>query len=124
MATLALSTLVGFGGCSADDASPTTDATVAATSGTADLSAYCDQVAALNGERPEAYVGSAEHRADVEKLIVVAPEAALGPLKVFSAFLATGVIVPGDPESNVVENWPSAVQAALGEIAAYNDAAC
>lgn len=121
---LALGTLVSLCGCSSDDTSSPAETVVAATSGTADLSAYCEQVAALDGERPEDYVGSAEHRADVENLIAVAPEAALDPLKVFSAFLSSGAIVPDDPESNVVENWPAAVRAALGEIAAFNDATC
>ena len=91
---------------------------------TVDVSAYCERIASLEGERPEAYVGSTEHRADTERLIEVAPEAVMAPLQTFAAFLASGAIVPGDPESDVVENWPLEVQAAIGEIAAFNSASC
>ncbi len=111
-----------------DAATPTTASTTADTSPvssvTVDFSAYCERVAALEGERPEAYVGSAEHRADADSLIGVAPEAVMEPLQTLAAFLSSGAIVPDDPESNVVENWPPEVQTAIGEIAAFNDATC
>ena len=128
LATLVLSAVSVLAGCSSEDGSFATETTKAETSPesnvTVDFSTYCELVAALEGERPEAYVGSAEHQADTEGLIEVAPEAVMEPLQTFAAFLSSGAIVPDDPESNVVENWPPEVQTAIGEIAAFNDSTC
>lgn len=106
----------------------TTESTIAGaspvSSTTMSPGAYCDEVVALAGERPETYVGSEEHRGDTQRLLDVAPEAVFEPLRTFSSFVASGAIDPGDPNSNLVENWPLAVQEAIGEILAYNDTAC
>ena len=88
------------------------------------LTAYCERVLSLLGEHPEAYVGSSEHRADVEALIEVAPAAVIKPLGLFSEFLGSGAITAADPESNVIDNWPSAVQQAIVEITAFNGTSC
>ena len=111
-----VATLMGVAGCSGDDTS--------LTGSTPDPTAYCDQVALLDGERQEAYVGSAEHRSDVRSLIDVAPDAVIEALRTFFDFLASDAISPDNPESNVVANWPPEVQQAIGEIDAYNEASC
>jgi len=41
-----------------------------------------------------------------------------------SQFLGSGAITAEDPDSNLVENWPPAVQAAIKEITTYNEASC
>ncbi len=38
--------------------------------------------------------------------------------------ILSGAITAEDPDSNVVDNWPPAVQQALSEIAAYNSTSC
>jgi hypothetical protein len=133
-------------GCGGDDASTSSthavaDAAVATTEGvgstvapapestapagtTASASVYCERAALLDGERPEAYVGSAQHRADVDGLLAVAPEPVASALRTFAAFLASGAIDPSHPDSNLAENWPVDVQAAIGEIVEFNDATC
>ena len=119
--------------CGGDDASSTDEAagavtstippeTVADTSPAAstpaDASAYCERIASLEGDRPEAYVGSAEQEADIESLIEVAPDVVMAPLQTFAGFLASGAIVADDPDSKLVENWPPEVQTAIAEITA------
>lgn len=90
----------------------------------ASVRVYCERAALLDGERPEAYVGSVQHRADVDGLLAVAPEPVASALRTFAAFLASGAIDSADPDSNLTENWPADVQAAIGAIVAFNDATC
>ncbi|MCU1387974.1 MAG: hypothetical protein JWL72_1312 [Ilumatobacteraceae bacterium] len=143
--------LLGAAGCSSDDSSnPSTasqpivattavaaDATVVSTTSAAttvvttspsspasDQTAYCEQVARFSGAHPESYVGSAEQLADVAALIDVAPEDVIAPLRTFAQFLRSGAITAEDPNSNVVENWPPAVQDAIKEITTYDEDSC
>jgi len=130
----AVGLLVNIAACTGDSSSSQSNATgtfISTTSIAAqapgvgsDSTAYCDQVALLDGDRPEAYVGSAEHRADVASLIDVAPESLRGPLNTFSEFLGSGAITADEPDSNVIDNWPPAVQQAIREITAYNSTTC
>ncbi|MCU1399245.1 MAG: hypothetical protein JWN62_2354 [Acidimicrobiales bacterium] len=109
-------------------ASATSAVTTVAETSTSDPSsvhtAYCEHVANLSGEHTEAYVGSAEQRADVLALIDVAPEDLIAPLTTFSQFLGSGAITAEDPNSNLVENWPPAVQDAITVIMTYDAASC
>ncbi len=89
-----------------------------------DTTLYCKQVALLDRERPEEYVGSAEHQADVANLTQVAPDSAREPLTTFAEFLGSGAITAANPDSNLTDTWPSAVQEAVREITAYNSASC
>lgn len=88
------------------------------------LSAFCARAASLAGERPEAYVGSAEHVRDVEGLAAVAPAEIRAELEVFRGFLAGGGVDPANPDSNLTENWPAQVQAAMSKVKEYIAAHC
>lgn len=117
-----------LGACSNDgSSSPADTASASVTAGvdaTVDTNAYCDRIATLEGEHPEAYVGSAEHIADIQSLLGVAPADVMDPLTRFSAFLASGAVDPANPDSNLIDNWPPDVQIALEEIGAFNDFNC
>jgi hypothetical protein len=88
------------------------------------LSAFCTRAAALAGERPEAYVGSAEHVRDVEGLAAVAPVEIRAEIGVLRDFLANGGVDPANPDSNLTENWPARIQAAVSKITDYIAAHC
>lgn len=88
------------------------------------LGAYCEAAAALAGERPEAYVGSQQHRADVYRSVALAPPELTSPLITFVGFLSSGAVDPADPDSNLTENWPDEVQTAIDTITAFNTASC
>ena len=85
---------------------------------------FCDAAASLEGERPEAYVGSTEHVNDITMLAALAPEAIQGPASTYRDFLKGGGVDPADPESNVVLNWPADVQAAVADLAEFVAANC
>jgi hypothetical protein len=127
-------------GCASDDGTqplPSTDARsetsmvvpLAMTSpppveGGAEPGAYCDRVAVLEGERPESYVGSSEHQADIDGLAVVAPESVRRALVTYSEFLSSGAVDPAKPDSNLTENWPTEVQTAIEQIVEFNADTC
>lgn len=121
-ALLALSVVA----CSRDEtrgAAPTT-AAVASQDDDGDVAAFCAEMSRLGGERPEAYVGSSEHVEDVEALGAVAPSRIRSDVEVYRAFLASGAAASDDPDSNLTENWPSAVQDAVARIMVYEDETC
>ena len=63
--------------------------------------------------------------ADVVAVVFdVAPQVLVEPLRSFSQFLGSGAIMVEDAESSVTDNWPPAVQRAIGEIRAFNKASC
>ncbi len=114
-------------GCSTGEITPTLEAACAALA--ADLSvappaAYCAQAQAMEGERPEAYAGSAEQLADVTVLRALAPAQVAAQLDVFIDYLESGAIDASDPDSNLIESFPADVQAALNEIYSFNEANC
>ena len=82
------------------------------------LSEFCAR-AARAGERPEAYVGSAEHVRDVEGLAAAAPAEIRAELDVVRELLASGGVDPANPDSNLSETWPAEVQAAVGKVTEY-----
>jgi hypothetical protein len=88
------------------------------------LSAFCARAASLAGERPEAYVGSAEHVRDVEGLAAVAPVEIRPELEILRDFLADGGVDPANPDSNLTENWPARIQAAVSKVTEYIAAHC
>ncbi len=94
-------------------------------SGTASVEAFCAEYATLQGERPESYVGSAEHRADIEGLLAVSPSEVAGNVATFGDYVASGAInSEADPNSNLAENWPTDVQAAIANIQSYATENC
>ena len=92
--------------------------------GPENLSAFCARAARLAGERPEAYVGSAQHLRDVEGLVAVAPDEIRPQLETLRRFLAGGGVDPADPDSNLTENWPADVRAAVNAVADYIAGQC
>jgi len=93
--------------------------------GSASVEASCAEYAGLQGEVSESYVGSAEHLADVERLLAVAPDSVSAELVIFRDYLSTGAIdSAADPESNLTENWPAEVQAAIGNVQTFGEENC
>ena len=114
---LALVLATSAAACSgSDDGSETApDATALARSSASGVEAFCGEFNSLQGEQPESYVGSAEHLADIEGLLAGSPEPVAGNPVVFRDDVASGANdTEADPESNVTENWPDDVQAAIG----------
>jgi len=94
-------------------------------SGSASVEAFCAEYADLQGEVSESYVGSAEHLADVERLLTVAPDSMSAELVIFRDYLSSGAIdSAADPESNSTENWPAEVQAAIGNVQTFGEDNC
>lgn len=93
--------------------------------GTASVEAFCVEYASLQGEQPESYVGSSEHLADIDGLLVVAPDPVTADLITFRAYVSSGVIdSEGDPESNLTENWPDEVQTAVTNTQTFAEENC
>ena len=90
----------------------------------ADDDAFCAELGRLSGEQPETYVGSAEHIADAQALMNVAPPDVNDDVQVYLDFLKSGFITSADPESNVVANWPVDVQVALNAIHTFETTRC
>jgi hypothetical protein len=89
-----------------------------------DTVAFCAVAAELEGERPEAYVGSAEHVADAEALAAVAPAAVVDHAIAYRDFLAGGGVDPGDPDSRQTTSWPAGIQTAVQELTDFVAATC
>lgn len=87
-------------------------------------SEFCVAAISLEGERPETYVGSGQHIADVTRLAALAPEAISGQATAYRDFLDEGGVDRDDPESNVVANWPADIQAAVAEVREFIDGNC
>jgi hypothetical protein len=105
-------------------AAPTTTVVATSVVTVASLDAYCAEVSILDVERPESYVGSPEQIADIDGLIALAPSDVSGELSTLRAYLASGAITAADPESNVIANWPTEVQAAVAAVDGYRTANC
>lgn len=88
------------------------------------VDAFCAEMTRLSGERPERYVGSPEHIEDIEALRAVAPGELRSELDIYKDFLASGAVDPEDPDSNLTENWPPGVQAAIARIISFEEAHC
>ncbi len=100
---------------------PQTENTAQAPKGS---SGFCIAAAYLEGEQPEAYIGSTEHVTIITALAAVAPEAIQRQAETYRDFLKQGGIQPANPESNLVLNWPDNVQAAVAELTDFISANC
>ncbi|HYI62207.1 MAG TPA: hypothetical protein VEW93_10425 [Acidimicrobiales bacterium] len=89
-----------------------------------ELARFCSTADALAGEKPEAYVGSAEHVADITALRDVAPAEIRTSLEAYRSFLAEGGVDPDDPGSNLTESWPPEIQAAVEAMTDYITTHC
>lgn len=109
----------------ANDPAPETGSDESADSGTASIKSFCLEYASLQGEQPESYVGSSEHLADIDGLLVVAPDSVTGDLTTFRDYIASGAIDSArDPESNLTENWPDEVRSAATNTQAFAEKNC
>jgi hypothetical protein len=123
-------TLVDMGtgiGCSPEEMTSSIEAACAALEGGTTIAvsdAYCTQAQSLEGERPEAYVGSAEQIADFEALRAVAPAEVAAHLDVIIEYLRSGAVTASDPDSNLIENFPADVQEAIAQISSINQSSC
>jgi hypothetical protein len=131
--TIALALVVpALAGCSDDEPTAsavpsTTDTTDARPDTMAlvdDTAAFCAVAAELEGERPEAYAGSAEHLADSEALAAVAPAAVADQAIAYRDFLAGGGIDPEVPDSRLTTSWPADIQTAVQELTDFIADAC
>jgi len=91
------------------------------TSATADVTKFCSEV---SGERPESYVGSPQHLADIAHALSIAPPEIRPQLQAYQSFLTSGGIDPNSPDSKLTSNWPPAVQTAVTEIQSYVTSNC
>lgn len=98
-------------------------AVVATPKASGDLASFCAQAKLLTAEH-ETYVGSAQHRADVTSLVSVAPTELPAAADIYRQFIASGRASTDDPSSNLAEDWPPEVQAAIADIQAYIVANC
>jgi len=85
--------------------------------------AYCEVLDSVMGERPESYVGSEAHLADIGRLQGAADPAIMQELKLYYDFVVDEVS-PADPPSQEVENWPQPVRDALQRIDAHDSRLC
>jgi len=107
-----------------DTEMPTTTVEPASSATSVDDDVFCAELGRLSGEQPETYVGSAEHIADAQALMNIAPPDVADDVQVYLDFLKSGFITSADPESNVVANWPVDVQVALNAIHTFETTRC
>lgn len=109
----------------AESLEPTTwgalEAQVDVNPGDEHLGVYCEYV---TREQPESYVGSDVHIADIRDWVEHGPVEVQDDYATYLAFLEGGGIDPADPDSNLTENFPDEVQAAIGRIMAHAEANC
>ncbi len=99
---------------SGEASTPDTESRESTDSSPVSVEAFCVVYASLEGEQPESYVGSPEHLADIEGLLVVAPDEVAADLRVFRDYISSGAIdSESDPESVQTENWPDDMQTAI-----------
>ena len=84
---------------------------------------YCEVYLDLPIDTPEAYVGSADHLADLDRLIATAPPSLTPALQTLRAHVASGAIT-SDPDTNLTENWPSEVRAAAERVQDSSESGC
>ena len=136
LSSLLVVVALALGACGDDDPDaapddPPTTTTTATTTGATeptpgdagDAEAFCAEMARLDVETPESYVGSDEHVADVEALIEVAPDAVRPAVERYRDFLASGQVTD-DPDTKQADGWPADVQADIAEIQDFRTSAC
>lgn len=86
--------------------------------------AFCSYTADFDEEQPESYVGSAEHVADIQGMVDVAPEEIRAQAETYLAFLVGGGIDPDDPDTRLTETFPPEVRSAIEDITGYIETTC
>ncbi|MGI9031828.1 MAG: hypothetical protein ACR2HP_17865 [Ilumatobacteraceae bacterium] len=84
---------------------------------------FCVFYAELSGERPESYVGSQQHLDDIGSLSNVAPVDLQSDLQQLQDFLQDNVS-PDRPESQMGDDWPVEIRAAIERIQTFVDDRC
>jgi len=100
---------------------PSTSTTSAAPP--ADRSAFCELLADTSGEVDESYLGSAEHRVQLDRLVAAAPDEVRPDVERFRDHVRE-FVNPAVPGSADMERYPDDVQAAVGRIAEYRAQQC
>ena len=88
-----------------------------------DPTAFCDLIAAT-AEVPEAYVGSPQHVADLSRLAAVAPTAVRDKVEAVLAYVSSGAVDPTKPDTQLITNWPAALQSATAALSSYSASTC
>jgi hypothetical protein len=104
-------------GCDDDDAATGTEAD------TTDRAAFCADAPDPSVELPESYVGSAEHVEDLRQLRSQAPTELRDDLDLITTHF-DNTVDPSDPNSQLTENFPEDVSAAIARVTAYIDENC
>lgn len=89
----------------------------------ADLTAFCTKVPDADEEVPTDYVGSAEHVTDMRQLASDAPGEIRSDLDRIVRHFDDDVD-PAEPESQMVENFPDEVSAAISRVTGFIDETC
>ena len=121
---LVIGVLLSAGACGSSTSVQASNSTPATIARGGDLAAFCAQLATNDTDKPESYVGSAEHLAEVTRLAGNAPDAIRPQVEAYQTFLASGAVDPAKPGSSLTESWPPAVQNVIGEIQSYQSANC
>lgn len=103
--------------CGDDDAATGTEAH------TNDRAAFCADAPEPSVELPESYVGSAEHVEDLRQLRSQAPTELRDDLHLITTHF-DNTVDPSDPDSQLTENFPEDVNAAIARVTAYIDENC
>ena len=112
------------GSPSGEGAAVPTTAAPATTAAPGDSEAtFCAVYATLPTDTPESYVGSAEHLADIERLLDASPPEIAGQVESFRIYVASGNIT-ADPASKDTANFPPLVRQDVEGIRAYAASNC
>ena len=110
----------GDGEATAAAGSSSTTTTAAQTAG---ASRFCQLLAEGDGEVEESYLGSAEHRAQLDRLVADAPEEMRPDVERFRDHVRE-FVDPAVPGSADMARYPDDVRAAIGRIADYREQRC
>ena len=89
----------------------------------ADRSAFCELLAETSGEVDESYLGSAEHRAHLDRLVGAAPDEVRPEVERFRDHVRE-FVDPAVPGSADIGRYPDDVRTAVGRIAEYRAQRC
>jgi hypothetical protein len=113
--------VLGAAGCSSSGSDATAEVSQEDQAGLP--SRYCEVYLDLPIDTPEAYVGSAEHVAELDRLIAAAPPSLTPALQTLRVHVASGAIT-SDPDTKLTENWPSEVRAAIEQVQDSSESGC
>ncbi|HEV2767363.1 MAG TPA: hypothetical protein VGV63_06635 [Acidimicrobiales bacterium] len=108
---------VSVAACGDDDAATGTEPD------TTDRAAFCTDAPDPSVELAERYVGSAEHVEDLRRLRSQAPTELGDDLDLITTHF-DNTVDPSDPDSQLTENFPEDVNAAIARVTAYIDENC